>query len=446
VLKEWGIPLIKVDGTTELELADQYGITGQPPMFKVFRQGRVYDYKGQQEKQNIVDYMRLQTKSPSEEKVHRMGIKNNMNHNEVVIVGFFAGKKSAMYNEYIVAANEMRGKFTFMHTFNEEAGKSFDMPMESVTVFMPELFWTKHENKTHVLAKKSATYKEIIAFIKTKSMPLVGWRHKRNEFKYSERPLIVIYYDVNYDQGSKDTQYIRNKIVNVAENFLGSNLKFAISNDAEYEAEIKTLGFQESGADVNVACYTKNQKFRMKISDEFESKDLAEFIEEFRTGKVKPYMKSLPVPETQDDPVLDIVADNYDTLVHKVKKDAVMFFHAPWCGHCREFDPIYEKIAKKRLDNNENIVFGKLDATSNDVPYMFKGIQGYPSIFFVRASDKFDPIPYKGDRSAESVRDWINEYKTSTGQAVDDDKEIESFTAENFEADVATGTGKKDEL
>ena len=48
-----------------------------------------------------------------------------------------------------------------------------------------------------------------------------------------------------------------------------------------------------------------------------------------------PYMKSLPKPKKQDGPVLKIVANNYDEEVHMVKKDAVMFFYAPWCGHCK---------------------------------------------------------------------------------------------------------------
>ena len=43
----------------------------------------------------------------------------------------------------------------------------------------------------------------------------------------------------------------------------------------------------------------------------------------------------------------------------QVKKDAVIFFHAPWCGHCKEFDPVYKKLAKKMKATNENIVFGK---------------------------------------------------------------------------------------
>jgi len=451
-LKEWGIPLVKVDGTREKELADQYGIGGWP-MFKLFRKGRVFDYNGPREKQNIIDFMKGQSKPPSEEKNHMLGITNNMDRTEVTVVGYFNGK-SDLYDEYVVAANEMRGTFKFMHSFDADVAKSFDVAQESIVVYMPEIFWTQYENKTHTLTKKSATYKEIITFIRTNSVPLVGWRNKRNEFKYHERPLVVIYYDVNYDhQFTKDTQYIRNKVVLVARNFLGSNLRFAISNEEEYAEEIKSLGFEDSGADVNIGCFSEKQKFRMKVTDEFEPEDLGEFIEDLRLGKVMPYMKSLPIPKSQEgQQVLKLVANNYDKEVHRVKKDAVVFFHAPWCGHCKEFDSIFKKIAKKMKVTNENIVFGKFDATVNDVPYMFPPLKGYPSIFFLSAYEKFDPIQYQGDRTYKSVKDWINRHSSiflseeeRTGQAADDDEEIESFTAENFEADVATNEDPKTE-
>jgi hypothetical protein len=43
---------------------------------------------------------------------------------------------------------------------------------------------------------------------------------------------LVAYYDVNYDhQFVKDTQFIRNKILEVAKKYATSNLKFAISNE-----------------------------------------------------------------------------------------------------------------------------------------------------------------------------------------------------------------------
>ena len=89
-------------------------------------------------------------------------------------------------------------------------------------------------------------------------------------------------------------------------------------------------------------------------------------------------------------------------LPFQVKKDAVVFFHAPWCGHCKEFDPVYKKLAKKLSATNENIVFGKFDGVSNDIPYMYPPLKGYPSLYFISAYEKFDPILYQVSKSTSS--------------------------------------------
>jgi len=458
-LDGWGIALAKVDGTREKELADQYSIHGWPTL-KMFRKGRVYDYNGPREKDNIIEFMKEQNKPPSEEKNHMLGITNNMNRLDATVVGFFKGK-SDLYDEYIVAANEMRGTFKFMHTTDVSIAEQFKIPPETVAVFQPEIAWTPYENKTYHLTKKSATYKEIIQFVRKSSIPLVGQRTKANLFKYSEKPLVVVYYDVNYQhQYVKDTQFIRNKIVEIAKHFKESNLRFAISNEDEFEDEVKSLGLEDSGADVNIGCYTDKQKFRMPIADDFESTDLANFLENLRQGKIMPYMKSLPVPKKQEGSIRKVVAHNYDEEVHKVKKDAVVFFYAPWCGHCKEFDPVYKKVAKKMLKNNENIVFAKMDGSANDIPYMFPPLKGFPSLFFVSAYEKYDPILYQGDRTYKSVKDWINRHSSifltedeRMGETADDDDEdvpelpdeMESFQNEDMEESISGKQKSEDE-
>ena len=42
------------------------------------------------------------------------------------------------------------------------------------------------------------------------------------------------------------------------------------SNEEEYAEEIKALGFEDSGADVNVGCFSEKQKFRMKVQVKFQ--------------------------------------------------------------------------------------------------------------------------------------------------------------------------------
>jgi hypothetical protein len=59
----------------------------------------------------------------------------------------------------------------------------------------------------------------------------------------------------------------------------------------------------------------------MKPDGEFEPEQLEEFIDQLKSGKIQPYMRSMAVPKKQDNlPVLKIVANNYDKEIHRVMK------------------------------------------------------------------------------------------------------------------------------
>ena len=122
----------------------------------MFKKGRVFEYNGPREKQNIIDFMKDQFKPPSEEKNHGLGITINIDRLETAVVGFFNGK-SDMHDEYIVASNEMRGTFKFMHTTDVAIAEQFKILPETVAVFQPEVTWTTHEDPTLLLTKQSAT-------------------------------------------------------------------------------------------------------------------------------------------------------------------------------------------------------------------------------------------------------------------------------------------------
>ena len=47
----------------------------------------------------------------------------------------------------------------------------------------------------------------------------------------------------------------------------------------------------------------------------------------FSIFQYRPFMRSLPVPKKQEGPVNKIVSNNYDEIIHRVKKDAVMYYN-----------------------------------------------------------------------------------------------------------------------
>ena len=78
----------------------------------------------------------------------------------------------------------------------------------------------------------------------------------------------------------------------------------------------------------------KNQKFPFsgaKVSE----KHVSQFVQDYIDGKIEPSVKSEPIPEKQEGPVTVVVAKNYKDIVLDDKKDVLVEFYAPWCGHCK---------------------------------------------------------------------------------------------------------------
>lgn len=78
---------------------------------------------------------------------------------------------------------------------------------------------------------------------------------------------------------------------------------------------------------------TQNQKF--PFTGDITAKEIGSFLDDYVSGKIEPSVKSEPIPEKQDGPVTIVVAKNYKDIVLDDKKDVLIEFYAPWCGHCK---------------------------------------------------------------------------------------------------------------
>lgn len=81
-----------------------------------------------------------------------------------------------------------------------------------------------------------------------------------------------------------------------------------------------------------------------------------QFLKDLKDDKLEPYLKSEPIPETNDGPVKVAVGKNFDEIITDNGKDTLIEFYAPWCGHCKKLTPVYEEVGEKVslfLCNNE---------------------------------------------------------------------------------------------
>lgn len=59
--------------------------------------------------------------------------------------------------------------------------------------------------------------------------------------------------------------------------------------------------------------------------------------------------------------------------------------YAPWCGHCKKLEPIYNELGEKFADK-EGVVIAKMDGTANEIDGL--AIRGYPTLRFYPAGKK----------------------------------------------------------
>ncbi|XP_032101011.1 protein disulfide-isomerase A4 isoform X3 [Sapajus apella] len=366
----------------------------------------------------IVDYMIEQSGPPSKEILTLKQVQEFLKDgDDVIIIGAFKGESDPAYQQYQDAANNLREDYKFHHTFSTETAKFLKVSQGQLVVMQPEKFQSKYEPRSHVMDVQGSTEDLAIKdFILKHALPLVGHRKASNDAKrYTRRPLVVVYYSVDFSFDYRAaTQFWRSKVLEVAKDF--PEYTFAIADEEDYAGEVKDLGLSESGEDVNAAILDESgKKFAME-PEEFDSDTLREFVTAFKKGKLKPVIKSQPVPKNNKGPVKVVVGKTFDSIVMDPKKDVLIEFYAPWCGHCKQLEPVYNSLGKK-YKGQKGLVIAKMDATANDVPSDRYKVEGFPTIYFAPSGDKKNPVKFEGgDRDLEHLSKFIEEHATKLGR------------------------------
>ncbi|KAI6176636.1 Protein disulfide-isomerase A4 [Aphelenchoides bicaudatus] len=422
-LKAHKIPIAKIDATVEKSLADQYGVSGYPTI-KILRFGRRFDYNGPRDADGIVKYMLEQSKSAAQELRTPSEARKFINEADVTILGFFASTDSPQFEAFADAAEVTRPEFRSVGFTSDPASfKEFNAKPNDIMIFLPKIFVSKYDEKSKTLNKDGITKEDVLNFWRENCVPLVGQRTKENvASKYGKNPLVVVYYSVDYSfEHREGTNYWRNKILPIANKYKNDKYRFAISNEEEFAEELQQTGLGDSGLEHNVIAFGfdgKKYPMRPEIYDEELEENLEAFMKDLNSGKVKPHVKSAPAPTSDKAPVKTLVASNFEKVLKDETKDYLVEFYAPWCGHCKKFEPAYVELAKK-LSSDKNLVLAKFDATANDPHDDFK-VEGFPTIYFAPAGLKHKPIKYTGNRSPDDLISFMKKHAVNSFKSKDE--------------------------
>merc|ERR1711868_151456 len=140
--------------------------------------------------------------------------------------------------------------------------------------------------------------------------------------------------------------------------------------------------------------------------DKIEAENIKAFVAKFLAGELKQHLMSEEIPEDWDAAgVKVLVGKNFHEVAMNTEKNVLVEFYAPWCGHCKQLAPIWDKLGEKYADH-ESIVIAKMDSTANELEEV--KVQGFPTIkLFKKGTNEI--VDYNGDRTVEGFSKFLEE-------------------------------------
>uniref|UniRef100_A0A061SM56 Protein disulfide-isomerase n=1 Tax=Tetraselmis sp. GSL018 TaxID=582737 RepID=A0A061SM56_9CHLO len=397
------VVLAKVDATEEKSLAEKFSIKGYPTL-KWFVDGKPSEYTGGRDEKTIVSWIKKKTGPAAATVATADELAKAEKGENVVVLGFFNKFEGASYDAFISLAKE-DDSVNFVQTNVPEVAKLYSLSKHGVAVKKSYSF---EEEAVAASGGELATKAELKEFIMKKKMPLVI------PFSQSNGDLI-------FDSGiSEQLMYIGDSASLTGERFepfkqvakeLAGKLVFVTVDTDGKDAGpvVEFFGVSPDSPKPLVMGFSvadgKGKKFKMP--GEYGLESLRAFGASMVAGTATPEYKSEPVPEhNKDGEVTVVVGKSFEDIVYDEKRDVMLEIYAPWCGHCKQLDPIYRKLAK-RFKKVDSVVIAKMDGTANEHPDV--NIEGFPTILFYPAGSK-EAVPMDGERTLAAMTKFIKKH------------------------------------
>ncbi|PRT52548.1 Protein disulfide-isomerase [Wickerhamiella sorbophila] len=422
-LKDESIVLAKVDCTENQALCANYNIAGYPTL-KVFRGESNSDFRGGRQVDSIVSAMRRQN-TPLLTDITSKNLDEVVDSSDYVALAFFDKKSQDKKDLFKDAAETYRERL--------RAGVSDDKKLASkYGAKVPGLVMFKKGEEPAVYDGDFSA-EDVDKFLNSEAFAAFTELTPHNFQAYAESGLPLLYVFVTSEAELKEVGDYLAPMLKTTKGVINA----AWLNGTAYKGHVEILGLEDKFPAMIIHDMAANLKFPHDQTNKLTKASVASYLKKFVAGELKPKLKSAPVPESQDGPVYILVGDEFESVVTKGKKDALVEFYAPWCGYCKKMSPVYDQLGLAFADSN--VVIAKLDHTENDVPLP---IRSYPTIYFFRAGEK-EPILYEGTRTLEDMAEFIKTHSTSDINVAE---LLEKLSDADVEFESESDSGKHDEL
>jgi len=394
--KESPIKLGKVDATQEQALAEKFGVRGYPTL-KFFRNGKDTEYSGGRTADTIITWLEKKTGPPALTLADKDAAAKFIEDNKVAVIGFFKDVESAGAKAFLeVAANLDDYKFGIA----SEAAVLEEYAAADASVVLFKDFDEKKNVFEGELEAEALT-----KFVESNAMPLlVEFNHESAQkiFSGSIKSHLLLF--VSY----KSEDYAKQQEVasSIAKDYKGQLLFVTVDTDEEdHKRILEFFGIKEDelpGMRL-IKLEEDMAKFKPETGD-IDEASIRAFVQGFLDGSLKQHLLSEDVPEDWDkEPVKVLVGKNFEEVALNKDKHVLVEFYAPWCGHCKQLAPTWDKLGKE-FEDSEDIVVAKMDSTANELEDI--KIQGFPTIKLFKKGDN-KVVDYNGERTLEGLTKFL---------------------------------------
>lgn len=394
-LKAKGVTLAKIDGSAEQAIAQEYGIKGFPTLFyfKSFEQGKI-EYDGERNAAGIVNWCLKKSLPPVTVLASADAHKDFIAQEGTQLVAFFDAE-SEEYKAYEAAAKDGRSdEFQFGVVSDAEVRKALGVE-SGIKMYKGE----------EVLSFEGTVEKDaVVTWVLTNGYPAIQVL-TNNIFKRAfkdKTPVVVVFPGAEADTNEALTQYTE-----VAKGF-SSQVIFIVAESGQHQLAERWGASGKKFPTAILITFKSSGNPKLIALDEtveVNAEAVKTFVADGLEGKAKAFRKSEEVPADQGEGAFVLVGKNFEEVVFDTTKDVLVEFYAPWCGHCKKLAPIYDQLAEA-FTQVPSVLIAKLDATANGYPDVVD-VNGFPTLYLFPSNNKDTPIIYEGDRSFESLRDFI---------------------------------------
>eukprot|EP00892_Ulva_mutabilis_P006711 jgi/Ulvmu1/4411/UM002_0136.1 len=401
-LKDEGIVLANVDATLDENkaLASKYGIQGFPTL-KIFRgsEESPSEYQGPREAAGIVTYCKGEF-GPASVQLNTTADVTALKSpgDDINVLGVFKeGADAAALKTFVEVADSMRGAAVFSHVVDASI-VSDSLPGEN-SVFIYKSFDDAEAVYDGAMDKEA-----LKKWIEKKSTPRLVSLDKS---PVNKKPLSIMFADdkpkvigILPIESDKIAAF---KDALIAANDAHDDLHVLYLDPKENPGALDFFGVKAEDSPLVVVHAPKtNSKYS---SGTVDVSKVVSWVADFQAGKVEKVVKSEEIPGSQEGPVTVVVGKSFDSVVRS-GKNVFIEFYAPWCGHCKRLEPVWDELAEK-FKEVDNLTIAKMDATANDVPDSAFDVKGFPTLYFVQSSGEISK--YEGGRTLEDLTKFVED-------------------------------------